>query len=53
MTVMSFMFGILFVLLGIIGTYLAKVYEILKRRPRFVVGNRSGFSASDSDQLDR
>lgn len=43
MTVMSLMFGVLFVLLGIIGTYLAKVYEILKRRPRFVVGNRAGY----------
>ena len=40
MTVMSLMFGVLFVLLGIIGTYLAKVYEILKKRPRFVVGNQ-------------
>jgi glycosyltransferase involved in cell wall biosynthesis len=53
MTVMSFMFGILFVLLGIIGTYLAKVYEILKRRPRFVVGNRSGFAEGETEQLDR
>ncbi len=44
MTVMSLMFGVLFVLLGIIGTYLAKVYEILKRRPRFVVGDRTGFA---------
>ena len=43
MTVMSLMFGVLFVLLGIIGTYLAKVYEILKKRPRFVVGNRAGY----------
>jgi dolichol-phosphate mannosyltransferase len=43
MTVMSLMFGVLFVLLGMIGTYLAKVYEILKKRPRFVVGNRAGY----------
>jgi polyisoprenyl-phosphate glycosyltransferase len=41
--VMSLMFGVLFVLLGIIGTYLAKVYEILKKRPRFVIGDRTGF----------
>ncbi|HWP09750.1 MAG TPA: glycosyltransferase family 2 protein [Polyangiaceae bacterium] len=55
MTVMSLMFGVLFVLLGIIGTYLAKVYEILKRRPRFVVGDRAGFgSAEDAPpSLDR
>jgi polyisoprenyl-phosphate glycosyltransferase len=49
MTVMSLMFGVLFVLLGIIGTYLAKVYEILKRRPRFVVGARAGFDESDEE----
>ncbi len=44
MTVMSLMFGVLFVLLGVIGTYLAKVYEVLKRRPRFVVDTLAGFS---------
>jgi dolichol-phosphate mannosyltransferase len=49
MTVMSFMFGVLFVLLGVIGTYIAKVYEILKRRPRFVVGARAGFAESEDE----
>jgi glycosyltransferase involved in cell wall biosynthesis len=49
MTVMSLMFGVLFVLLGIIGTYLAKVYDILKRRPRFVIGERAGFDPHDGD----
>ena len=49
MTVMSLMFGVLFVLLGIIGTYLAKVYEILKRRPRFVVGDRVGFGPHEAE----
>ncbi len=43
MTVMSLMFGILFILLGIIGTYLGKIYEILKNRPRFVIGEQVGF----------
>jgi len=47
MTVMSLMFGVLFVLLGVIGTYLAKVYEVLKRRPRFVVDALAGFPPSD------
>lgn len=36
----SFMFGILFVLLGIIGTYLGKIFELLKNRPRFLIGDR-------------
>lgn len=36
----SLMFGILFVLLGIIGTYLGKIFELLKNRPRFLIGDR-------------
>lgn len=47
MTVMSLMFGILFILLGIIGTYLGKIYEILKNRPRFVIGEQVGFELDD------
>jgi dolichol-phosphate mannosyltransferase len=53
MTVMSFMFGILFVLLGVIGTYLGKIYEILKRRPRYVVGERAGFGEGELEGIDR
>lgn len=53
MTVVSFMFGILFVLLGVIGTYLGKIYEILKKRPRYVVGERIGFDAGDLEGIDR
>jgi dolichol-phosphate mannosyltransferase len=52
MTVMSLMFGVLFVLLGVIGTYIAKVYDVLKRRPRFVVGQLTGFS-EPSAELER
>ncbi len=37
----SLMFGILFVLLGIIGTYLGKIFELLKNRPRFLIGERT------------
>jgi dolichol-phosphate mannosyltransferase len=43
MTWLSLMFGVLFILLGIIGTYLGKVYEMLKGRPRFVVSDLTGF----------
>ncbi len=43
MTLLSFMFGVLFLLLGIIGTYLGKIYEIVKRRPRFIVSARAGY----------
>lgn len=43
MGVMSFMFGVLFILLGIIGTYLGSIFEILKNRPHFIVGSTVGF----------
>ena len=41
MAFMALMFGILFVLLGVIGTYLGKIFELLKNRPRFLIGERS------------
>ena len=44
MTFLSLMFGILFVLLGVIGTYLGKIFELLKNRPRFLIGERAGNS---------
>lgn len=42
MTVLSFMFGVLFILVGILGTYLGKIYEVLKSRPRYVIGDSTG-----------
>jgi glycosyltransferase involved in cell wall biosynthesis len=43
MVVMSMMFGVSFVLLGTIGLYLGKIYEVVKGRPLFVVGRHTGF----------
>jgi dolichol-phosphate mannosyltransferase len=45
MTLMSLFFAILFLLIGMIGVYLARIYEILKQRPRHIVSERVGFSA--------
>ena len=42
LAVVSFMFGVLFILIGILGTYLANILEILKSRPRFLVDNKVG-----------
>jgi dolichol-phosphate mannosyltransferase len=39
----SFLFGILFLLVGIIGAYLASIFETLKNRPRFLVSDTEGF----------
>jgi len=33
----SFLFGVLFIMLGIIGTYLARIHVALQNRPRFIV----------------
>lgn len=45
LTVVSFMFGILFLLLGILGTYLASVHEAVRNRPLYVVGRETGAAA--------
>lgn len=42
MTFMSLMFGILFILLGIVGLYIGKIYEVLKGRRHFVIADRVG-----------
>lgn len=35
--IISFLFGILFILLGCIGLYIANIHENLKNRPRFII----------------
>lgn len=40
---MSFMFGVLFILVGIIGAYLGSIFEILKNRPPYIVDKTVGF----------
>jgi dolichol-phosphate mannosyltransferase len=35
--VMSFLFGVLFIVLGIIGAYIARIHDILQNRPPFVI----------------
>jgi len=42
LTVVSFMFGVLFILLGILGTYLASIHRALKDRPRYLLGDAVG-----------
>jgi len=33
----SFLFGVLFIVLGIIGAYIARIHEILQNRPPFII----------------
>ncbi len=39
-----FLFGILFFILGIIGEYLARIYDEVKQRPNYIVRNDIGFT---------
>jgi dolichol-phosphate mannosyltransferase len=43
MTVMLFMFGVLFLFLGIVGEYLSRIYDEVKQRPYFIIKNEIGF----------
>lgn len=40
----SFLFGMLFLILGIIGEYLSRIYDEVKSRPSFIVKNSFGIT---------
>lgn len=42
-SIMTFMFGILFLILGIISEYIALIFDETKQRPNFIVKNKVGF----------
>jgi dolichol-phosphate mannosyltransferase len=42
MLVILFLFGILFIFLGIIGKYISKIYEEVKQRPLYIVRDKVG-----------
>lgn len=39
--IISFLFGVLFIMLGIIGTYIARIHVALQNRPRFIIEESS------------
>lgn len=39
----SFLFGMLFLILGVIGEYLSRIYDEVKGRPNFIVREKIGF----------
>ena len=47
--VQSFFFGILFIMLGIIGEYIGRILDEVRRRPRFLIHERVGFLVSGAD----
>lgn len=46
MSILAFLFGVLFIMLGVIGTYLARIHIILQNRPRFVTQKLVNFERS-------
>ena len=46
--VISLLFGILFVLLGIIGTYLADIHKMIRSRPQFIIAEETPRSVGPS-----
>ena len=45
----SLLFGILFMMLGIIGEYVGRILEEVRRRPRFFIDERVGFAIPDAN----
>ena len=45
--VFSFLFGSLFIMLGIIGSYLASIHRVLQNRPRFIVERSVGMEKNN------
>ena len=41
--IITFMFSVLFLCLGIIGEYISRIFEEVKRRPNFIIKNTKGF----------
>jgi dolichol-phosphate mannosyltransferase len=48
--IVSFSFGILFIVLGIIGEYIARILEEVRSRPRFIVSERIGFEEAPREE---
>jgi len=44
----SLLFGILFIMLGIIGEYIGRILEEVRRRPKYLIDERVGFTAADT-----
>jgi glycosyltransferase involved in cell wall biosynthesis len=42
--IILFLFGMLFLLLGILGIYLGRIYDEVKQRPNYIIKNEIGFA---------
>ena len=46
--VISFLFGILFILLGVLGEYIGRILVEVRGRPRFIISEQVGFTSHDA-----
>jgi dolichol-phosphate mannosyltransferase len=49
--VLSFLFGVLFALLGIMGIYLARIYSLLQARPFFIIHSATDGGETTAEQV--
>jgi dolichol-phosphate mannosyltransferase len=49
MVIMTFLFGFLFILIGILGAYLSRIHRALQAPPRFIVAETSGDQRGQKD----
>lgn len=47
--ILSFLFGVLFILLGLLGEYIGRILEQVRRRPLFIVADEVGLQRRDGD----
>jgi hypothetical protein len=45
------MFGLMFFCLGVLGQYIAQIYEEVKARPNYIVSGVVGFESTQVDAL--
>lgn len=50
-SILSFMFGILFILIGVLGEYIGRILIEVKQRPKFIVAEDLGVEAARSEAV--
>lgn len=52
-TLISFLSGVQLVMLGIVGEYIARIYEESKGRPKYILDESRGFSSLDGQDIEQ
>ena len=53
MLALTVFFGLLFLILGVVGEYLHRIYVEVTQRPIYLVSGRAGFSAAEASETSR